>query len=292
MNETSKKSKADKCPSNKHDKSVIDVQKKCIINERVSDKIELTNGLVNGITNDLSVKKHSRKSKKNKNSSGGVNGESVASDQEPSKSKYPEINISDQNLNKDLLQHTKSIEESSSKNAVNNVHKVTVKGSRKKKNKVGQIVANISNNQVCDNELSSKTRISNIGLKNDLTDKELNKIVPDSKIASCSNTFIHEKGTELISSDSKNEKIDIVEVTDSLNKIELDSENPIDRQISTPKIDFIQYENELQMPMIMKIIQKDLSEPYSIYTYRYFIHNWPKLCFLVSTFSHSCQIFA
>lgn len=30
----------------------------------------------------------------------------------------------------------------------------------------------------------------------------------------------------------------------------------------------------------MKLIQKDLSEPYSIYTYRYFIHNWPKLCFL------------
>ncbi|XP_057653740.1 N-alpha-acetyltransferase 30A-like [Diorhabda carinulata] len=47
-----------------------------------------------------------------------------------------------------------------------------------------------------------------------------------------------------------------------------------------PKIDFIQYESEQQMPMIMKIIQKDLSEPYSIYTYRYFIHNWPKLCFL------------
>ncbi|KAF7265399.1 uncharacterized protein LOC143204565 [Rhynchophorus ferrugineus] len=45
-------------------------------------------------------------------------------------------------------------------------------------------------------------------------------------------------------------------------------------------IKFVQYESELQMPMIMKIIQKDLSEPYSIYTYRYFIHNWPKLCFL------------
>lgn len=48
-----------------------------------------------------------------------------------------------------------------------------------------------------------------------------------------------------------------------------------------PTIEYVQYESELQMPMIMKIIQKDLSEPYSIYTYRYFIHNWPKLCFLV-----------
>lgn len=45
-------------------------------------------------------------------------------------------------------------------------------------------------------------------------------------------------------------------------------------------IDYLEYENELQMPDIIRLIQKDLSEPYSIYTYRYFIHNWPKLCFL------------
>lgn len=47
------------------------------------------------------------------------------------------------------------------------------------------------------------------------------------------------------------------------------------------KVTFVQYESELQMPDIMRLIQKDLSEPYSIYTYRYFIHNWPMLCFLV-----------
>ncbi|KAL0878820.1 hypothetical protein ABMA27_003847 [Loxostege sticticalis] len=46
------------------------------------------------------------------------------------------------------------------------------------------------------------------------------------------------------------------------------------------EIKIISYESELQMPEIMRLIQKDLSEPYSIYTYRYFIHNWPKLCFL------------
>ncbi len=43
---------------------------------------------------------------------------------------------------------------------------------------------------------------------------------------------------------------------------------------------YVSYSSESQMPGIMKLIQKDLSEPYSIYTYRYFIHNWPKLCFL------------
>lgn len=51
---------------------------------------------------------------------------------------------------------------------------------------------------------------------------------------------------------------------------------------SSSEIMYISYESELQMPDIMKLIQKDLSEPYSIYTYRYFIHNWPHLCFLVS----------
>lgn len=48
------------------------------------------------------------------------------------------------------------------------------------------------------------------------------------------------------------------------------------------EIEYISYKSELQMPDIMRLIQKDLSEPYSIYTYRYFIHNWPKLCFLVN----------
>ncbi|XP_045499707.1 N-alpha-acetyltransferase 30-like [Colias croceus] len=51
-------------------------------------------------------------------------------------------------------------------------------------------------------------------------------------------------------------------------------------QESRGDIAIISYESELQMPEIMRLIQKDLSEPYSIYTYRYFIHNWPKLCFL------------
>ncbi|XP_050404929.1 N-alpha-acetyltransferase 30 [Patella vulgata] len=45
-------------------------------------------------------------------------------------------------------------------------------------------------------------------------------------------------------------------------------------------INYVVYESEHQMPEIMRLITKDLSEPYSIYTYRYFIHNWPRLCFL------------
>lgn len=54
------------------------------------------------------------------------------------------------------------------------------------------------------------------------------------------------------------------------------------KSIKTPTVEvtFKEYESELQMPDIMRVIQRELSEPYSIYTYRYFIHNWPKLCFL------------
>ncbi|CAF0788706.1 unnamed protein product [Didymodactylos carnosus] len=45
---------------------------------------------------------------------------------------------------------------------------------------------------------------------------------------------------------------------------------------------FHSYKSEEQMLSIMKLISGVLSEPYSIYTYRYFIHNWPELCFLCS----------
>lgn len=46
------------------------------------------------------------------------------------------------------------------------------------------------------------------------------------------------------------------------------------------RIRIVEYENESQMGDIMQLITNVLSEPYSIYTYRYFIHNWPKLCLL------------
>ncbi len=45
-------------------------------------------------------------------------------------------------------------------------------------------------------------------------------------------------------------------------------------------VTYVPYESELQMPDVVKIMKASLSEPYSIYTYRYFIHNWPRLCVL------------
>ena len=45
-------------------------------------------------------------------------------------------------------------------------------------------------------------------------------------------------------------------------------------------ITYVAYEGEKFLQGIMDLISVDLSEPYSIFTYRYFINNWPNLCFL------------
>jgi hypothetical protein len=50
---------------------------------------------------------------------------------------------------------------------------------------------------------------------------------------------------------------------------------------------YIQYEHALEkqyLPSIRALISKDLSEPYSIYVYRYFLYQWGDLCFMVLPF--------
>ena len=46
---------------------------------------------------------------------------------------------------------------------------------------------------------------------------------------------------------------------------------------------FRQYESEEDLPDMIALIEKDLSEPYSVFTYRYFVSPWPQLaelCFM------------
>lgn len=53
---------------------------------------------------------------------------------------------------------------------------------------------------------------------------------------------------------------------------------------SNSKVRYISYDSQLedtQLPAIRQLISKDLSEPYSIYVYRYFLYQWADLCFLV-----------
>ena len=52
-----------------------------------------------------------------------------------------------------------------------------------------------------------------------------------------------------------------------------------------PELQYIQYDHALEaqyLPAIRSLISKDLSEPYSIYVYRYFLYQWGHLCFMVS----------
>ncbi|GAB7344560.1 hypothetical protein MBLNU457_2383t2 [Dothideomycetes sp. NU457] len=46
---------------------------------------------------------------------------------------------------------------------------------------------------------------------------------------------------------------------------------------------YIQYGQDKEaeyLPVIRQLISKDLSEPYSIYVYRYFLYQWGDLCFM------------
>ncbi|KAH9563676.1 hypothetical protein CY35_05G138400 [Sphagnum magellanicum] len=45
-------------------------------------------------------------------------------------------------------------------------------------------------------------------------------------------------------------------------------------------IQYVSYKDETQLETIMSLIDQELSEPYSIFTYRYFITLWPDLCFM------------
>lgn len=48
------------------------------------------------------------------------------------------------------------------------------------------------------------------------------------------------------------------------------------------EIEYVSYAGEHHLPLIMSLVDEELSEPYSIFTYRYFVYLWPQLSFLVS----------
>ena len=48
-------------------------------------------------------------------------------------------------------------------------------------------------------------------------------------------------------------------------------------------ITYLAYNSEHYLQGIIDLISLDLSEPYSIFTYRYFMNQWPQLCFVAHT---------
>jgi hypothetical protein len=47
------------------------------------------------------------------------------------------------------------------------------------------------------------------------------------------------------------------------------------------EIAYVSYGGEQHLPLVMSLVDEELSEPYSIFTYRYFVYLWPQLTFLV-----------
>ena len=47
------------------------------------------------------------------------------------------------------------------------------------------------------------------------------------------------------------------------------------------EIGFRAYKDESELCLVQGLIEQELSEPYSVFTYRYFVNQWPKLCLLV-----------
>jgi peptide alpha-N-acetyltransferase len=57
-----------------------------------------------------------------------------------------------------------------------------------------------------------------------------------------------------------------------------------------PNLRYVSYGTEKEspfLPAIRQLISNDLSEPYSIYVYRYFLYQWGQLCFMVSEWSRA-----
>lgn len=58
------------------------------------------------------------------------------------------------------------------------------------------------------------------------------------------------------------------------------TEEEEEEEINGSEIEYVSYGGEHHLPLIMRLVDEELSEPYSIFTYRYFVYLWPQLCFL------------
>ncbi|XP_038906746.1 N-alpha-acetyltransferase MAK3 [Benincasa hispida] len=65
-------------------------------------------------------------------------------------------------------------------------------------------------------------------------------------------------------------KLDGVVEEEETKKVEFDAS----------EIEYVSYGGEHHLPLIMNLVDQELSEPYSIFTYRYFVYLWPQLSFL------------
>jgi peptide alpha-N-acetyltransferase len=65
------------------------------------------------------------------------------------------------------------------------------------------------------------------------------------------------------------------------------------KQADAGALQYVQYhgsKEETYLPAIRQLISKDLSEPYSIYVYRYFLYQWGDLCYMARTSRRLCAL--
>ncbi|KAF4376378.1 hypothetical protein F8388_012051 [Cannabis sativa] len=64
------------------------------------------------------------------------------------------------------------------------------------------------------------------------------------------------------------------------NTVENQEEEEENLKFQASEIEYVSYGGEHHLPLIMGLVDSELSEPYSIFTYRYFVYLWPQLSFL------------
>ncbi|KAL8153183.1 hypothetical protein V2J09_010943, partial [Rumex salicifolius] len=72
-------------------------------------------------------------------------------------------------------------------------------------------------------------------------------------------------------------KLTRIEV-EGMEKLPAEENSKVDFEES--EIEYVNYGGEHHLPLIMGLVDEELSEPYSIFTYRYFVYLWPQLSFL------------
>ncbi|CAI9095996.1 OLC1v1032055C1 [Oldenlandia corymbosa var. corymbosa] len=60
----------------------------------------------------------------------------------------------------------------------------------------------------------------------------------------------------------------------------MEHKNNKEGEVEDSTIEYVSYGGEHHLPLIMNLVDEELSEPYSIFTYRYFVYLWPQLSFL------------
>ena len=68
---------------------------------------------------------------------------------------------------------------------------------------------------------------------------------------------------------------------DAVSNATADSPPKVEGAVSLRYVSYGSEKESPYLPAIRHLISKDLSEPYSIYVYRYFLYQWGDLCFMV-----------